>query len=267
MLYVVIGIYLVWLLIIFLAQDALIFPGYFWKGEGKALDGDGVELIHLDGVDVKVPGLYARGAGAGPDDPRGLLVMLHGNAMRIEQWEDLARRLAGRGVNVLVPEYRGYGLAEGRPSQQALTEDVVAFIAQVTARPEVDGDRVLIYGRSIGAALAAQVARQTKTAGILLQTPPASIASYAWQYGAPPLLLRHPFRTDEALKAMPDLPVTIVVHDEDQIVPTWQAKRLRAIAPNADYVELRGNHNMLETREDEQRFASLLSEFAGRACN
>ena len=265
MLYVVIGIYLVWLLIIFLAQEALIFPGHLRKGAGGPISGAGVELIQLEGADVKVPGLYVRGAGAGPDEPRGLLVMLHGNAMRVEDWLDLARRLGETGVNVLVPEYRGYGLAEGRPSEQALTDDVTAFIAQVAQRPEVDVDRVFIYGRSIGAALAAQVARRTELAGLLLQTPPASIASYAWQYGAPPFLLRHPFRTDEALAAMPELPVTIAVHDDDEIVPAWQANRLRAVAPNAEFIEFQGGHNMFDTPTEERRFADLLFDFAGRA--
>ncbi|MCH2161318.1 MAG: alpha/beta fold hydrolase [Phycisphaerales bacterium] len=262
MLYVVIGIYLVWLLVIFLAQDFLIFPGHAWKGEAAALDRSTLEIIELDTPGGKVPGIYVKGAGAGPESPRGLLVMLHGNAMRIEDWQDLAGRIAAEGVNVLVPEYRGYGLAEGKPSEKALVEDALAFIARVSRRPEVDADKVRIYGRSIGAALAAQVARRCNPSAVLLQTPPASIASYAWQYGAPPFLLRHPFRTDEALKAMPELPVTLVVHDDDEIVPAWQVERLRSIAPHAQFVLLKGDHNMLASSEEERRFARLLMDFA-----
>ena len=264
MIYVIASIYLCWLLILVFAQDQLIFPrtrGLVRMGE---LDRPGVEVVWLDTEEGRLPGWFIPGRGASEESPQRLLVLLHGNGNIIDDWYDLGLALSSQGANVLIPEYRGYGHARevGLPSEEALAEDVVDFIARISQRPEVDDEHVLIYGRSLGAALGAQVGSRIPLDGLFLHTPPISIASYAWQYGAPPFLLRHPFRTDHALVKMGDVPMVMVIHDEDEIVPEWHAKKLRALAPHAEFIKLEGTHNIIDTESDRDRFHRMLNDFA-----
>lgn len=225
------------------------------------IDRPGVEVMRVSTDEGDIPAWFLQGAGASETTPRGVVVMLHGNAMAIDDWFELASSLASKGINVLLPEYRGYGKAPGTPSEEALLRDVVAFIDQLRERPDVDGERIVIYGRSIGAALAAMVAAERPPAGLLLHTPPTSIASYAWRYGAPPILIRHPFRTDLALEKLGSVPILIISHDNDSLVPPHHPKRLREIAPHAEYFEVGGTHNVYASPKDERDFEEAMVEF------
>lgn len=260
-LFVVCVLYALWLLILFFGQDRLVFPRAWSLHNAGPLDRPGVEVVRVATDEGDVPAWFFLGKGASPTTPRGLVVMLHGNAMSIDDWFDFASDLASEGVNVLLPEYRGYGKAPGTPSQDALLHDVVAFIDQVRERPEVDGEGIVIYGRSIGAALGSLVAVERRPAGLLMHTPPINIASYAMRYGAPPLLIRHPFRTDRALEKLGDVPILIISHNNDSIVPSSHPEKLREIAPHAQYIEVGGTHNAFASQKDHDEFEEAAYDF------
>ena len=94
--------------------------------------------------------------------------------------------------------------------------------------------------------------------------PPSSIAAYAWRYGAPPLLIRHPFRTDRALASLGEVPILIIAHDRDGIVPAGHQQALRSIAPHAEFLELGGTHNGFATEADREAFHAALGAFVAR---
>ena len=181
------AVYLIWVGVLWFLQDSLVFPRAWAAARAGSLDREGTELLWVPSDEGDVPAWFFRGAGVDDDHPAGVVVLLHGNAMCIDDWFDEATALAAYGFNVLLPEYRGYGNAPGTPSQPALTQDVSAFVDLVRERGDVVGDKIVYYGRSIGSALAAQVAVQRKPAGLVLHTPPTSIARYALRYGAPPI--------------------------------------------------------------------------------
>ena len=253
--------YVLWIVLLYFGQDKLVFPRGWSIQNAGPIDRPGVQVMRLSTDEGEIPAWFFRGAGASETTPRGVVVMLHGNAMAIDNWFELASRLASWGVNVLLPEYRGYGKAPGTPSQDALLRDVVAFIDQVRERPEVEDEGIVIYGRSIGAALGALVAVERPPAGLLLHTPPINIASYAMRYGAPPILIRHPFRTDRALEKLGNVPILIISHDNDSLVPPRHSTRLREIARHAEYIEVGGTHNAYATPEDEIAFEQAVANF------
>ena len=258
-----VGAYVVWAFTLFLLQDHLVFPR--WAMGGSVLPGppEGFEEWAIETDEGRVHAWFLPGVGANATSPRGVVVMLHGNGMLIDRWIGEASYLAGMGWNVLLPEFRGYGRAEGRPSEEHLRTDVLAFIDLLEERPEVDTGRLVYFGRSIGGALATQVALERTPAGMILQTPPASVAGLAWRYGVPPFLVRSPFDTIGALRGLEPVPILLIQHDEDEVIPASHLDDIMEVVPDARHVVLQGGHNGLDTPADEQRFIDEMTAFLG----
>ena len=251
----------VWILGLYILQDVLIFPRHRAKDRIGDLEREGVEVLWHETSEGKVPAWFLRGRDSHTPGGCGVVVLLHGNGNVIDDYLELAQDIARLGPSVLLPEYRGYGHAQGRPSQRKLVEDVVGFITQVERRSDVKAKNTVVYGRSIGSAVAAQVALRVDLKGMILHTAPTSIACYSWRYGAPPFLIRHPFRTDHALAKLKSIPILMIPHHEDALVPMHHSHALKDIAPHAQVVELHGGHSTFRTREDRAGFKEAVSVF------
>ena len=88
-------------------------------------------------------------------------------------------------VRVLLPEYRGYGRSAGSPSQRAITEDLIAFYDLLARRPEVDAQRVVFHGRSLGGGAVCDLARHRKPAAVILMSTFTSMKRMAPRYLVP----------------------------------------------------------------------------------
>lgn len=102
-----------------------------------------------------LPAVEASGQGAAA---RGTIVHFHGNAENITNHLPLVAWLPPRGYNVLMFDYRGYGRSEGSVTRAGTIADGHAALDHVLARPDVDRDRVVFYGQSLGGAVAIAVA-------------------------------------------------------------------------------------------------------------
>jgi len=260
-LFIVLCGYLAWAILAFFIQDLLVFPPLLLKSQGGMTPPAGVEEWTIDTEEGVVHAWFISGGRCSEASPCGTVVMMHGNGMLIDDWIDTARWFPSMGWNVLLPEFRGYGRAEGKPSERALRNDVAAFIDLLHQRPEVDPHATVFYGRSIGGALAAQVAEIREPAGMILQTPPASIASMAWRYGLPPFLVRNKFDTVDALEDQSGVPILLIEHDQDAIIPASHLAKLRLAAPHADSIILRGDHNQLENMDQQRLFIDAVESF------
>ncbi len=89
-----------------------------------------------------------------PAEPRGTVVYLHGNAQNMTAHFPYAAWLAAEGYNVLAPDYRGYGASGGRASLDGLVLDSRAALAHALKLPGARPDRVVVFGQSLGGALA-----------------------------------------------------------------------------------------------------------------
>ncbi len=103
-------------------------------------------------------------------EPKGSLIFCHGNAGNMSDRLHSIKLLHGMGVNVLVFDYRGFGRSEGRPSEQGTYNDAVAVWKYlVDTRAESPG-RVILFGRSLGGAVAVELALRVESGAIA--TPP-----------------------------------------------------------------------------------------------
>lgn len=112
------------------------------------------------------------GAAADRDVP--VIVFFNGNAMTVYGAEALYERMARMGAEVVVYDYRGYGFSEGTADVEAFRRDALSIFDKVVR--EYPGRRVVVYGYSLGTAMAAHVAAERKVGGLVLAAAFASAA-------------------------------------------------------------------------------------------
>jgi uncharacterized protein len=208
---------------------------------------------------VEVPGerlhaLHLRNA-----QPRGVVFYLHGNAGNLDSWfvnVDFYRRL---NLDLYMLDYRGYGKSSGRIDSQAQLEaDVRAAWASIA--PRYAGLRRVLFGRSLGSALAAGLAAEVQPELTVLVSPYESLAALAAEHyrWVPQALLRYPLRTDEALLRVKS-PLLLVHGANDEIIDAAHSERLLRVAPHAELVLIdSAGHN------DLQAFPAYLEALAAR---
>lgn len=180
-------------------------------------------------------------------EPRGVVFFLHGNAGNLQSWftnTDFYRRA---GFDLVMVDYRGYGKSTGRIESEAqLHADVMAVWR--TFSPHYAGKRIVLYGRSLGTGLAAELAATVQPDLTVLVSPYASIAGlarthYPW---VPPQVLRYPLRTEVSAPRIRG-PLLLVHGDRDDLIPITESNRLQAAMPGARLLRIEGGgHNDLQ---------------------
>ncbi len=112
------------------------------------------------------------GAGADKDVP--VIVFFNGNAMTVYGAEALYEHMARLGAEVVVYDYRGYGFSEGTADVEAFRRDALSIFDKVVR--EYPGRRVVVYGYSLGTAMATHVAAERTVGGLVLAAAFASAA-------------------------------------------------------------------------------------------
>jgi len=185
---------------------------------------------------------------APPDSERRPWVLfLHGNAstiasrMNIHHYE----RLRAIGLNVLAPEYRGFGGRDGVPSEAGLAQDARRAYDYTRERLHVDPRRLVIYGWSLGSAVAVNLAAHVDEAAVILEGAPASVVAIgAQRYPFFPirLLIRNPFESIARIHKVGS-PVLVLHSPEDTVIPIAEGRRLFDAAPSPkQFVEVAGGH-------------------------
>jgi uncharacterized protein len=118
-----------------------------------------------------------------PAEGRPTLAYFHGNGGNIAYRADRLMRFARDGYGVLMAEYRGYGSNSGSPSEAGFVADAQAAV-DFLRRQGIASKRLVLYGESLGSALAVQIAAGHPVAAVILESPFTSIAAVA-QYHYP----------------------------------------------------------------------------------
>lgn len=144
--------------IMFFEDSFIYFPE---KGGVGASPGEEVDLTCSDGV--KIHGWYA-----GNPEAKVSVLFFHGNAGNIEHRRDVIRQLRESPANVLAIDYRGYGKSEGKPSEEGLYLDARA--AYDWLRAKTPAAKLVVFGKSLGAGPACELAAQVPVDGLIVQS-------------------------------------------------------------------------------------------------
>lgn len=219
-----------------------------------------VRLVTPDGVKLhgwlKHPPAAKRGA-------RFPLVIVFGGVRRETSWM-INQGEKPRDWGWLFVNYRGYGLSEGEPSEQAILQDARFVYDYAAARPDVDPASIVLLGRSLGSYVAVVLAAERKTRGAILATPFDSFAALgAERYPYLPVgLLLNGHYDSAAIAPKITVPALFVLAENDNITPIENGKALaRAWGGPQRTVMLAGARHYGIERRDE--FWRAVGEFLG----
>jgi fermentation-respiration switch protein FrsA (DUF1100 family) len=180
-------------------------------------------------------------------DTRPWLIYLHGNGANIATRMNIVHyeRLWKLGLNVIAPEYRGFGGVEGVPSEAGLNADARGSYEYLRQQQRVDPRRIIIYGWSLGSAVAVDLAANVDEAAVILEGAPASLVAIGerrYPYFPIRLLIRNPFESILKIDKVRS-PVLFLHSPEDVIIPIEEGRRLFAAAAQPkQWVEVAGGH-------------------------
>jgi uncharacterized protein len=150
------------------------------------------------------------------------------------------------GLSVLIFDYRGYGRSEGRPSEQGTYLDAEAAWVHLTVDREINPGNIVLFGRSLGGAVAARQAAVDTPAALILESVFTSVPDLAARYYRfIPVRLLSRFRYDTlAAVRKVSCPVLVIHSPNDEIIPYENGRRLyEAAGEPKSFLALRGSHN------------------------
>lgn len=236
------AVYVATCLLAFGLQERLVFfPGPPSFGDPSSLGMEFEEVWLTAGDGVRLHAWYLPAAGAGT-----AVLVCHGNAGTIADRLPLARAFLDMGHAVLLFDYRGYGRSEGRPSEVGTYADADAACAHLESRGIDPATRLAVFGESLGAAVAIELARRRRVAAVILEsafTSLADVGARAYPFLPVRWLSRIHYPNLDRIGELQS-PVMVVHSPDDEIVPFAHGEALYAAArePKA-FLRTAGGHN------------------------
>jgi fermentation-respiration switch protein FrsA (DUF1100 family) len=199
--------------------------------------------VWLDTADgVRIHAFFLPGA---PDRDRSIL-FLHGNAGNASHRLPYAAEMARLGSDVLLLDYRGYGLSQGVPSEAGVYADARAGLAYLTGERGLPSRRVVLFGESLGGAVAIDLAAKRELAGVIVSSTFTSLADMGWSMAGPFgwWLAGDGFDSLARIGSL-QAPLLAFHGDRDELVPIDLGRRLFEQAPEPkEFHVIRGaGHN------------------------
>src|ERR1051326_9091356 len=237
-------------------QNWMIFPGAATQGRRKLTPqpGDATELVELKTpTGERITALFGTAL-----DPDGLVrsdaharptcLYFYGNAMCLADCDEIFAHLRRLGCNVMIPEFLGYGMSQGKAGEAAVYATAKAAYDHLAQRGDINAEKVIVAGWSLGAAAAVHLASSEAVAGLMIFSAFTSMKELVrrlFPYTPPAMILKHHFENERKISAV-RCPVLIVHGVHDSIIPFEMSRRLAAAAPGARHLSIAAaDHNDL----------------------
>jgi fermentation-respiration switch protein FrsA (DUF1100 family) len=252
---IVVGVYLGLAMVLAGCQTHFIFPGAATQGRADSMVRpiDGGEVLQLRArAGERVAALF--GTALAPDgrpladsSHRPTIIFFYGNGMCLADCTGDWMKWRRRGFNVIVPDYIGYGMSGGKPSEQGVYATADACFDALLQRNDIDPQRIVPLGWSLGGAAAVHLASTRKVPCLVLVsafTSMDAMAHHIFPYLPTSLFLRHHFKNEQKLRCI-TAPVFIAHGTRDSIVPfDMSNQNAKACAgPVTKYDVPGGDHN------------------------
>jgi fermentation-respiration switch protein FrsA (DUF1100 family) len=166
-----------------------------------------------------------------PSGERPVIAYFHGNGGYLAHRAERVQRFAREGYGLLMVEYRGYGGNPGTPSEEGLYRDAAAAMAFL-GEAGIDRRRLVLYGESLGSAVAVQAAADREVAAVVLEAPFTSVAAAAqhhYPYVPAALLVLDRFDSLSRIDRV-GAPILMLHGGRDEVVPARFGEALYAAA-------------------------------------
>ncbi|AFG37453.1 alpha/beta hydrolase [Spirochaeta africana] len=234
--------------------------GWIGTPDQLGLEWESIQLEARDGVELDAWWVRAPVA-------RGALVFFHGNAGNISHRLESIRQFTDLGLSVFIIDYRGYGRSQGRPSEEGTALDARAAWDWMQRYSGYPAEQTVIFGRSLGAAVAAELARDVQSAAVILESsfrsvPALARSLYPWLPVG--LLLRYDYPVEQYVAEI-DAPLLVIHSREDEIVPFAHGRAVyEAARPPREFMQIQGGHNT-GFRDSEPEYSQGINRFLADA--
>lgn len=253
-----IGIYLLIGLLLYVLQDYyLLHPKPLPAGYAYAFNQayKEVNLSYDSGVNINIIQFTTTAS-----TPKGIVLYFHGNRKNIDWYAKFAPHFTHQGYEVWMMDYPGFGKSSGNFTEQTVYD--WALQTYKLANAKMSSDSIIIYGKSLGTGVAAQLASIKKCKRLLLETPyyclPDVVAGYAPIY---PLqrMIKYQFPVHQYLPLIPE-PITIFHGTNDWVIHYSHAKKLQPLLKPTDvFITIEGgDHNNLNDYKQMQVYIDSL---------
>lgn len=240
--------------VLYVMQTKLMFPGAASRGtpEAQLSPPPGTELVPLPTAGgQKIVALFGRAQG--PDRrelrdyaQRPTLLFFYGNGMCLRDAVLDFQEFRRLGINVLIPEYVGYPMSTGEPSEQGCYDTANACWQYLRGRKDIAGAKIVVGGWSLGAAVAIDLAAREPAAGLVAYSAFTSAVDMGQRfYPLLPvgLLMKHRFESQRKIPAV-RCPILLGHGRRDSLIPAYMSERLAesAQAPVTRFV-VDSDHN------------------------
>jgi pimeloyl-ACP methyl ester carboxylesterase len=178
-------------------------------------------------------------------DARGTVLFLHGNGGNVSHYVPSLALFNRLGYSSLILDYRGYGRSEGAPSEQGTYRDARAAWQHLVQTRRIPPDAIVVWGRSLGGAIAAWLARERNPRLLVLEsafTALRDVAEHLYPW-APTRLLGDRYPTEAFLREV-RAPVLVIHSPDDELAPYAHGVRLlERASPPKRFLRIRGRHN------------------------
>jgi uncharacterized protein len=237
-------------------------PVISWKPEDYGIPRERAEELWFETDDGEILyGWYCRSA-----NPIASALYCHGNTGNLSNTAHVMPYLLDAGINVLLFDYRGFGRSTGSPSLSGIIDDgVTAARLHEQLRPK--NLPSILYGYSLGGAIAAQIIRRHPFDGLILQstfTNLPDIARVTFPRVPLHLISGRLFDTIEVVRNL-TVPVLIIHGRTDEVCPFWMAQQLHDVcgASSKKLILVDGGlHKDLFARPDAQKLVTEINRFA-----
>jgi len=207
--------------------------------EHAKLNYENISMITADGV--KISGWWVPA-----EQARGTVLFCHGNGGNISGCLDTLLIINRLRLNALIFDYRGYGNSEGSPSEKGTYADADAAWNYLVTERKVPPDRIIIWGRSLGGAIAAQTAAKHRAGIVIVESTFTSLKDLVhdrMSWFPSWVLANYAYDTRHYLKEV-RVPVLVIHSPDDEMIPFQHGKNLyNSIRGPKAFSEIKGSHN------------------------
>ena len=191
------------------------------------------------------------------------IIFFHGNAGSLNNRIHKINHFKNIDVNFLIIAWRGFSGNQGKPSEKGLYLDGKSAIEWLNKKG-VKNEDIILYGESLGTAVATHLSQNNNFAGVILESPFTSMigaAKNVYPYFPIRFLLKDKYESDKKIKNIKS-PILIMHGEADKIVPFWMGKKIYELAnePKYFYFSEKDNHMM----EYNKKTLVILKEYLER---
>lgn len=234
--------YILVCLVMYVAQPRMI----YFPSKTVAVTPSDASLPYDDVTLTCADGAQINGWFVPADSARATLIFCHGNGGNISHRLESIDQFHRLGLSVFVFDYHGYGQSEGKPGEQETYLDAEAAWQYLTDTRGIPPDSIIIFGRSLGGAVAVWLASQHRAKALVVESSFTSIADVAAHY-YPFLPVRPLVRVkydSRKLIGGIKMPILFIHSPDDDIIPFKLGRRLfEAANEPKQFLQIHGGHN------------------------